>query len=284
MKGASAYKQKQENDVNTALNSFQGKQPLFMRKTAHFLLSVLLFTGFSIHLHAQDNDTLPKPKKVQWYETKAFKFGAAPAVLIGLGISEINNHGVYSSYQMRNELQKNFPGVDTRMDDILPSMPAVLAGGLYLSGVRGKNNPLDALIMFFGANALSGLIEHQLKDQTHILRPDGSDFQSFPSAHTTAAFMAAEFLHMEYQDKSPWISVAGYAMATTVASIRMLENRHWLSDVLAGAGIGILSTRITYVVYPMLRNMVFKNHPARGFSFSPAYIDGKAGASFSYKF
>src|SRR5205814_6211749 len=126
----------------------------------------------------------------------------------------------------------------------LPSMPAVLAGGLYLSGVKGRNAPWNAAIMFFGANALSGYIGHQLKQATHIERPDGSDFQSFPSNHTIAAFMAAEFLHQEYKDQSPWISVAGYAMATTVASIRMLENHHWLSDVLAGAGIGILSTKI----------------------------------------
>ena len=93
----------------------------------------------------------------------------------------------------------------------------------------------------------------------------------------------------EYKDKSPWISFAGYAMASTVGSIRMLENHHWLSDVLAGAGLGILSVRVTYFVYPLVQNLLFKKQ-AQGltyqspskkkfqeFSLAPASIDGKYG-------
>jgi membrane-associated phospholipid phosphatase len=248
------------------------------------LFSLCLFV--SINAFSQQADTLKvKSAKKVWYQTNAFKFGAAPAILIGLGISEINNHGIYSSYQAERVIQKDFPGVNTRIDDILPSMPAVLAGGLYLTGVKGRNTPVNAAIMFFSANALSGFVGKQLKAATHIQRPDGSDFLSFPSNHTIAAFMAAEFLHQEYKDQSAWISVAGYTMATTVGSIRMLENHHWLSDVLAGAGIGILSTKVTYVVYPWLYNMVFtKSRKAEGFSFAPAYIEGKPGATFSYNF
>jgi membrane-associated phospholipid phosphatase len=254
-----------------------------------FALKLLLFAVFiavSGPSFSQRTDTLKiKPGGKAWYQTNAFKFGAAPAILIGLGISEINNHGLYSSYKCQREIQKDFPGVKTRIDDILPSMPAVLAGGLYLSGVKGRNTPVNAAIMFFGANALSGFIGDGLKAATHIKRPDGSDFLSFPSNHTIAAFMAAEFLHQEYKDKNPMISVVGYTMASTVASIRMLENHHWLSDVLAGAGIGILSTRVTYVVYPMLHNMIFKkSRKAEGFSFTPTYIEGKPAATLSYRF
>jgi len=252
------------------------------------LLLVLSMSSVFVSVKARpaESDTLQlKQKKAQWYKTNAFKFGAAPALLIGLGISEINNHGIYSSYKMRGELQKDFPGVNTRIDDILPSMPAVLAGGLYLSGVKGRNHPVDAAIMFFAANWLSGSIGDKMKEKTHLIRPDGSDFKSFPSNHTIAAFMAAEFLHQEYKDQSVWISVAGYTMASTVGSIRMLEDHHWFCDVLAGAGIGILSTKVTYIVYPWLHNMVFKKSKAvQGFNFAPTYIDGKAGATLNYRF
>jgi membrane-associated phospholipid phosphatase len=260
-----------------------------MRKTtvATLLSAGLIYLLCSSPAVASEVDSFQvKDKKIHWYQTKAFKFGAAPVLLIGLGISELNNSGALSNNGFRSEIQKNFPGVETRIDDLLPSMPAVLAGGLYLSGMKGRNTPVNAAVMFFTANALSGFIGDHLKEATHVLRPNGLDFLSFPSNHTIAAFMAAEFLHQEYKDESPWISLAGYTMASTVGSIRMLENRHWLSDVLAGAGIGILSTKVTYVVYPLLYNMVFKNSKkkAQGFSFVPAAIHGKPGGTLSYRF
>jgi membrane-associated phospholipid phosphatase len=247
------------------------------------VLLCLVCLVLSADVFAGEIDSV-KVKKVKWYETHAFKFGVAPAALIAWGASSIDNHGIYSSYRMRSELQTNFPGVNTRIDDLLPSVPAVLAGGLYLSGVKGRNTPVNAAIMFFGANALGGFIGQSLKESTNIERPNGDDFFAFPSKHTIAAFVAAEFLHQEYKEKSAWISIAGYTMASTVGTIRMLENRHWLSDVLAGAGIGILSVKVTYVVYPYLHNLVFKKKQAQGFTFAPVYTDGKAGAALSYRF
>jgi membrane-associated phospholipid phosphatase len=64
--------------------------------------------------------------------------------------------------------------------------------------------------------------------------------------------MAAEFLHQEYGDKSLWISTADYGMATLVGVSRVYRNRHWVSDVVAGAGVGILSTKIIYWLYPSI--------------------------------
>ena len=53
---------------------------------------------------------------------------------------------------------------------------------------------------------------------------------------------------------SPWISVGGYVVATTVGVSRILNNRHWISDVLAGAGIGILSVEFGY----LFADLIFK--------------------------
>lgn len=75
-------------------------------------------------------------------------------------------------------------------------------------------------------------------------RPDGSNNKSFPSGHTATAFMAATMLHKEYGGRSPWYSIAGYSMATVTGVSRMLNNKHWLSDVLVGAGIGILGVSV----------------------------------------
>ena len=91
-----------------------------------------------------------------------------------------------------------------------------------------------------------------------VERPDGSSRNSFPSGHTATAFMGAEFLRKEYWDVSPWIGVAGYAVAAGTGFFRMYNNRHWLTDVLTGAGIGILSTQAAYWLYPTITKTFFR--------------------------
>ena len=86
------------------------------------------------------------------------------------------------------------------------------------------------------------------------MRPDGSNDHSFPSGHTATAFMTATMLTKEYGHKSPWIGIGAYLVATATGLMRMANNKHWLSDVLAGAGIGILSTETGYY----LADLVFK--------------------------
>lgn len=65
------------------------------------------------------------------------------------------------------------------------------------------------------------------------------------------AFVGAELLWQEYKDQSIWYGVAGYAVATGTGFFRMYNNKHWLSDVAMGAGIGILSTKIAYWLLPL---------------------------------
>src|SRR5690606_29011205 len=98
-----------------------------------------------------------------------------------------------------------------------------------------------------------------LKAMTDVQRPDITAYNSFPSGHTATAFAGAEFLLQEYKDKSIWYGISGYVVATGTGLMRIYNNRHWLTDVAAGAGIGILSTKIAYWVYPFLKNKIFKD-------------------------
>jgi len=97
-----------------------------------------------------------------------------------------------------------------------------------------------------------------LKRNTGILRPDGSDYRSFPSSHTAIAFVSATFLHEEYKDRSVWYGVAGYSIATVSGVLRMMNNKHWMSDVLVGAGIGILTTKAVYLLYPVVKESLVR--------------------------
>jgi membrane-associated phospholipid phosphatase len=89
-------------------------------------------------------------------------------------------------------------------------------------------------------------------------RPDNIGYDAFPSGHTTMAFTSATLLHQEYGHRSVWYSVGGYGTAVSVGTLRMLNNRHWLSDVLFGAGVGIGATKAVYYMYPRIKRKITK--------------------------
>lgn len=77
-------------------------------------------------------------------------------------------------------------------------------------------------------------------------RPDGTNKMGFPSNHTASAFAGATGLTIEYGQDYPWVPYAAYTVAAGVGALRIAHNKHYLSDVLVGAGIGILSSKIAY--------------------------------------
>lgn len=58
--------------------------------------------------------------------------------------------------------------------------------------------------------------------------------------------MTATMLNKEYGHLSPWVGIGAYTCATATGLMRMANNKYWLSDVMVGAGIGIISTEIGY--------------------------------------
>jgi membrane-associated phospholipid phosphatase len=75
-----------------------------------------------------------------------------------------------------------------------------------------------------------------LKEISNRTRPDESDSLSFPSAHVAYAFATASVLNAFY---GPKVGVPVYALAVLTAVARMQDNRHWLTDTLGGAAVGI---------------------------------------------
>jgi hypothetical protein len=201
---------------------------------------------------------------VKWYASPAIKSVLAPAMLVAYGVATIGNREVIvSSSDVKRWRQKEMPHFKTDADDYMPSASLVLMYSLDIAGVKSSNTWYNQSVMFFLANGLNGLLTKRIKHNTLILRPDGSDHLSFPSAHTSSAFLAAEMLHQEFKEQSPWISIAGYTLASAVGAMRIMNNKHWLSDVVAGAGIGIFSVRLTYLVYPLIYRKITRR-PAKG--------------------
>lgn len=164
------------------------------------------------------------------------------------------------SRNVRDEIVKSYPTFHAEADDIIQYVPFGLMFGLDAVGLKGKHKLGDQLILSALSVTLSQGITQSLKYVIKYPRPDGDGNESFPSGHTTMAFTSATVLHHEFGEKSVAISVLGYSAATATGAMRMLNNRHWLADVLFGAGVGIASTHAVYAVYPWLKSKVFKRN------------------------
>jgi membrane-associated phospholipid phosphatase len=97
--------------------------------------------------------------------------------------------------------------------------------------VRDKKNTL----MLLGTYGVVYLLTEILKRVTDTLRPNGELF-SFPSRHAAFAFLIAFTLPVERYER-----VLLYIWATAVAFSRLILAEHWISDVVFGAGLGLLA-------------------------------------------
>lgn len=183
-----------------------------------------------------------------------------PVVMIGYGAAALRWHPLSDlNHSTNKEIQEDHAGFHTVADSYLQFAPAAAVYVLNAAGVHGRHNLRDrTIILGISAVLTAGAVE-LVKRTTHEIRPDGSDDLSFPSGHTATAFASAEFLRQEYKDVSPWYGIAGYAAATATGALRMYNNKHWFSDVVAGAGLGILSTKAAYWVYPWMQRKLFRD-------------------------
>ncbi|MDR1556404.1 MAG: phosphatase PAP2 family protein [Tannerellaceae bacterium] len=148
-----------------------------------------------------------------------------------------------------------------RVDDYLQYAPAAAVYGLDFAGIRAKHNFRERTFVMASSHLLMAVSVLSVKHSAGVVRPDGSAANSFPSGHTAIAFTGAHILFREYKDASPWIGVAGYATATATGVMRILNRRHWLSDVAAGAGLGILCAEAGYLLLPVFRRVTGEGGP-----------------------
>jgi hypothetical protein len=208
-----------------------------------------------------------------------------PSIMITYGFISLGNNKIRNiDYNVRNSLERNQAFWHTHVDDYLQFAPAVAAYTMKFCGMESRHNALNMTIIYGLSNLLAGRIVSLTKIATERERPDYSNKRSFPSGHTQTAFVAAEFLHQEFKEQSVWISIGGYSAATFVGFARVRNNRHWVSDVVAGAGIGILSTKFVYWTYPYLQNLFEKKDKSQQAFIFPGYDNGKMCLNFSYTF
>jgi len=206
-----------------------------------------------------------------------------PAVLIAYGASSFFIQPVRNlDYYIQGRYHRLTPNFNTNAESYFLFAPVAIVYGLNLVGVEGKNRFVDRTALLAFSAGILGVTELSLKHATHRLRPNLADYYSFPSGHTGAAFLAAEYLAQEYSSKSPIYTVIGYTFAVTTGIFRLANRDHWFSDVVAGAGFGIISTKAAYLIYPYIRNaLTHTDKQGRKAMIMPTYQDGVPGLSFA---
>lgn len=158
-----------------------------------------------------------------------------------------------------------------KADDYIQYIPYAQ---IYLGdivGIKAKNHWFDQTKNIFLGGMVTLVVTHSLKRGVGKERPDGSSNHSFSSGHTATAFLGSTILYHEYKESSLLYASSGFLFSTSTGGLRVMNNRHWVSDVLAGAGIGILVGNLIYHIEPLKNFNPFKN--TKNLTFSPVLDD-----------
>lgn len=210
-----------------------------------------------------------------------------PTAMFGFGVIALDNPALKNfDYSIRERvLAQPNRSTNHQIEDVMQYVPMYSVFALNMVGLKSNHKLIDRIALYALSNTLMSHTVAKMKTRFGKLRPDGSNNRSFPSGHTATAFSAAEFMRLEYKGQSPIYGIAAYAIAATTGGLRIYHNNHWFSDVVAGAGIGILSTQVSYFVYPRVKNLINKGlglKKTSGLSVGPSYKDGAAGFALVY--
>lgn len=212
----------------------------------HLVLTLLLVSFlFPVLAHADEAvpDTLCscRAHDVPAHRSTAFRPQqlAFPAAAIAFGGAGVRSHLIDTSADRE---------CWTTVDDQLQYAPIVVYAGLgFIPGVKHRHNFGDRLLAGATAYLVMTGVAQGLKHAVREPRPDSGKENSFPSGHTATAFCGAELSRIEYGNA---YGAAAYAFAVATGAMRVVNNRHWCNDVLAGAGIGFLSAHVGYWLLP----------------------------------
>ncbi len=241
---------------------------------------------------AQDNDSIQtqKVKKDSAVvlntekNTLNYKKLIIPTALIGYGVASLSVDGLKKlNFSTRDEINEHKPD-HIRLDNYTQFAPAALVYGLNAFGVEGKHNFRDRTIIYGTSVLITSAFVMPLKHIVKEERPDQSNNLSFPSGHTALAFASAQFMFREYKDTNFLLGISGYSLAVFTGVYRMLNDKHWVGDVVGGAGFGILSTELAYWLYPKINNLLGGKNKNSATIVMPYYQNKSVGIGFVKNF
>jgi hypothetical protein len=218
--------------------------------------STLLLIGFiQLNLLSQEICTPSKRyDKINWNGTslpfskaKLYKKSIVPLGLMTLGLS-LNTIKIKTGLQ--EKFRAPFNGFTSHADDYLQYVPT---GIMYCADIlkfKARNSIWNQTKFLFISELFTAGIVQTMKYSFKIQRPNDGAYNSFPSGHTSQAFVESQVLFNEFYQSSKLIALSGYLFSISTGALRVVNNQHWIPDVLMGAGIGILVTNLVYHFEP----------------------------------
>jgi len=239
---------------------------------------VIIFTLCCCFYGKAQQDTIIS-KSIQ--SKKILKKAILPTSLI-IGGAFISN-STFEKQQQENIRKGIGKNINTNLDDYLRYAPMTELVVANLIGLKAKNHWFDQaknlliidLTSFITITSLKKIVGRGRPNNQYILN-------SFPSGHATISFSNATMLYYEYKDTSPFFAYSGYGFAVTTTTLRLLNDRHWLGDVIVGAGIGMLITHLVYVLEPLKNWNPFLK--SENISFIPIINNDEIKLQLSWRF
>jgi len=184
----------------------------------------------------------------RWQQGDWLKLGIIVSGTAGLSLADQSVADFFQSHQNKTEtyISSNF------LEHFGAEHSILLISGIFTYGMlTKKNKSVSTALIALESFALASLVTRIPKTLMGRQRPDNwqgdgpytfkgpLNGTSFPSGHTTASFAVASVIATQYRE-SKWIPITAYTVASLAGLSRIYDNKHWLSDVVAGAAIGTL--------------------------------------------
>ena len=218
--------------------------------TTSFLLIIIFLQSFSTGDLIANNNQEPDSLSSRRGYKQNYKQYIVPISLVATGIFINSSDGALGKENLQEKIITRFPDFQSNADDYLQWAPVVEIYLADLLGAEAKNNVFHQTKYLVISLVANSILTSGLKQITGQTRPNGHDY-SFPSGHTSHAFTSATVLYHEFKDTEKLLAYSGFLFAGATGVLRVLNNKHWVSDVLAGAGLGILVSHVVYQLEPL---------------------------------
>ena len=233
-----------------------------IHKRLSTLFLPFLFSFYSSLVSAQNNLTADQTSYSQESNSRSYLKPSGlivpAALLIYGGLKPVINGIPKLDDRIMTHMQNHYPNFHTNAADYLMWVSSASVYAMDAFHVKTQHTFKEHLVLDVGSVLVTGALGFGMRKISENINAYKSEYTKFPSGHTANAFRGAEILHQELKLGHPILSYSGYVVATGVGLLRIYNKEHYLSEVLAGAGLGILSTKLTYWVFGKIKEKNIK--------------------------